>query len=273
MIELRRTPYAYRTSHRLEQIDVLMPSGLRAELIRKDLRRSELHPDALAIRPEFLYDAQREIEAYRLLAGLNLGTPVCHELGDDWVLLEKISGVELWQVGDLDSWVAVARWLAMFHSQFEEFASPSPHLMRYDAQFFRLWPERAKHLQPDLRRVISGYELVVTILSELPTTVIHGEFYASNVLVAGGRIAPVDWEMVGIGPGILDLAALVTGWDPAERAQIVAGYGAVDSISLAAARLHLAMQWLTWSSDWSPPAQHRRDWLAEVCEMADLLGL
>ena len=28
--------------------------------------------------------------------------------------------------------------------------------------------------------------------------------------------------------------------------------------------LHLAMRWLGWSAEWTPPAEHRRDWLDEA---------
>ena len=57
-------------------------------------------------------------------------------------------------------------------------------------------------------------------LLALPVGFIHGELYPSNVLVGErtGRICAVDWEMAGIGPLLLDLAALTSGaWT--QRAQ------------------------------------------------------
>ena len=38
-------------------------------------------------------------------------------------------------------------------------------------------------------------------------------------------------------------------------------------------RLHLAMQWLGWAAEWSPPPEHSHDWLAEAFTLADRLGL
>ena len=38
-------------------------------------------------------------------------------------------------------------------------------------------------------------------------------------------------------------------------------------------RLHLAVQWLGWDPGWSPPDEHRHDWLAEALSAADKLGL
>jgi thiamine kinase-like enzyme len=54
---------------------------------------------------------------------------------------------------------------------------------------------------------------------------LDGEYYASNIVVAGQRVCPVDWELAGAGPGLLDLAALTTGWSYADRAAIAAAYG------------------------------------------------
>jgi thiamine kinase-like enzyme len=86
-------------------------------------------------------------------------------------------------------------------------------------------------------------------------------------------VAPVDWEMAGIGPGVLDVAALLSGWGDEQRSAIVAGYGVVPAEALAAARLHIAMQWLGWSPGWTPPPEHARDWLAEALGAARELGI
>jgi len=114
---------------------------------------------------------------------------------------------------------------------------------------------------------------VVDILTTLPVTFVHGEFYPSNVMVDGKRIAPVDWEMAGIGPGVLDLAALVTGWAQPQRDAIISAYGNVSPEALSAAEVHLAMQWLGWAAGWVPPAEHARDWLAELGLAAERLEL
>src|SRR6476646_2259861 len=78
------------------------------------------------------------------------------------------------------------------------------------------------------------HEQVVEALLALPRTVIHGEFYASNVLVAGtsgdARVAPVDWELAAAAPGLTDLAALVSGWSPAEREELVEAYSTVPGV-------------------------------------------
>jgi thiamine kinase-like enzyme len=92
-------------------------------------------------------------------------------------------------------------------------------------------------------------------------------------------VAAVDWEQAGIGPGLVDLAALTAGrWGEADRAEIAAAYAATagsdfDVGALEACRLHLALQWLGWSPGWTPPVDHRQDWLEEAVKAAARLGL
>jgi thiamine kinase-like enzyme len=104
-------------------------------------------------------------------------------------------------------------------------------------------------------------------LSE-PPIVIHGELYPANVLVRGDDVRFVDWESAGRGPAVVDIAAVTTGWDEPTLAAFLHEYGDVDLLALESARFHLAVRWLGWSADWAPPAEHRRDWLAEAYRAA-----
>jgi thiamine kinase-like enzyme len=135
------------------------------------------------------------------------------------------------------------------------------------------------------------YDRVVERLLTLPVTFIHGEFYASNVLVnnTGGklRVCPVDWELAGVGPGLIDLTALVSGgWSAEEKEALAKAYHAELTlrdersmdleevlIALDYCRLHLAVQWLGWASEWSPPPEHAHDWLGEALSLAEKLEL
>jgi aminoglycoside phosphotransferase len=273
---LHRRPSSYRTSHPLEELDVLLEDGSQLTLIRKDLRRAELDGLAQSAKPAFLYDPRREIDAYRLLAEHDLGTPLLYDHGEDWLLIERVLGVELYQVGDIETWQQAARWLAVLHGLFAGAPPGSRHLLRYDADFYRGWAVRARRFAggATLEAILSLYDTVVERLCALPVTLIHGEFYASNVLVAGGRTAPVDWEMAAIGPGLIDLAALTTGaWSEEKRAAIASAYGAFDEGALECCHLHLALQWLGWSQEWTAPAAHAHNWLAEARRAAERLDL
>jgi len=53
-------------------------------------------------------------------------------------------------------------------------------------------------------------------------------------VVTGGRIAAVDWEMAAIGPGVIDLAALIAGWDENSQRRMIAAFGPVQPADLGA---------------------------------------
>ena len=311
--KLERRPSPYRTSFALEELDLLLDDGTRLQLMFKDLGSQGLLAGARQAKPAFLYNPLREIESYRaILAPSRLGTAICYgaivepQLGRYWLFLEKVPGVELYQVGEFATWLQVARWLAGMHTRVAEDVerlTGAAHLLIYDGDFYRQWVRRAqvflqhgKALQSrDARRgferLAARYDQVVERLVALPVTFIHGEFYPSNVLIqetaAELRVCPVDWEMAAVGPGLIDLAALTTGrWTEDKRIALAMAYRAelapnggwlpAPETFLAAldyCHLHLAVQWLGWAPDWSPPPEHAQDWLREALRLAEKVGL
>ncbi len=199
---------------------------------------------ARAAKLDFLHDPRREPEVYRSL------------------------------LSTLERWAEAMRWLARCHDHFAGIA-PADYLVRYDRRFFELWPARADVSLP-------GYESVTARLAALPTTLVHGDLYASNVLVGDGRVCAVDWELAGVGPGVLDLATLTLGLPEPDAAELAEAYRRAlerppDPESFRAdldcARLHLAIQWLGWSPEWTPPPEHARDWRADLPKLAERAGL
>jgi Phosphotransferase enzyme family len=272
-----RRPYRYATSAPLEEVVLEAATERVGPLILKDLSRDRLLAAARGAKPEFLYEPLRELETYRGILGKARVGPRClvtvadAERGRYWLLLEKVPGVELWQVGEMSVWRDVARWLGAFHE-------------RAAASLTASTDPRAEALTEALRR----YEEVVDTLASLPRSLLHGELYPSNVIVVRELerigVFPVDWEMAAIGPGPIDLAALTGGYDEAERRRLTDAY--VDGLAaeggvapanleqgIAACRLHLALQWIGWSTDWVPPDEHAHDWVDEALELARDLGL
>lgn len=298
----------FQTSFPLEEVEVHLDDGSSIRLVYKDLSWEALPERARAAKPKFLHDPLREIDVYRTaLAGAGLGTPDYYgsvvDEGRDrhWLFLESVPGVALWQIGDFELWRHAARWLASLHHRFAGEAPPggAAHLLRHDPAFYRSWLQRALELTParderrrrGLERIASGHEQVVERLCALPPALIHGEFYASNVLVVEGpnavRICPIDWELAAVGPGLMDLAALTTGnWSDEERRSLALSYhdalaglsGNVpaEDVLLAAldhCHLQLAVQWLGWAADWKPPRAHRHDWMSEALALVEKLQL
>jgi aminoglycoside phosphotransferase (APT) family kinase protein len=311
VVELHRRPHEYRTSFALEELDVTLAGGRTLRVMLKDLSRESLDANALRVKPALLHDPLREIEVYRdLLDAAALGTPAYHGASVDpargryWLFIENVAGPVLWQVGEFAVWEEAARWLAQLHGVLAPSAVDAPRsLLRYGPDLYRMWIERARDFarqdstpwSDETKQTVIGlsdrYEPVIERVASLPRTIVHGEFYPSNVLVQNGgtatRIAPIDWELAGVGPGLLDLAALSAGkWTPAERDGLARAYREAAAGSPAEAmlpadfdaaldccRLHLAIQALGWDPRWQPPAEHRHDWLAESVRIAAELKL
>jgi aminoglycoside phosphotransferase (APT) family kinase protein len=291
----RRRSWTYRSSFAIEQLELSIEGAEPVRLLLKELDAAALSDVAVVARPAFLRDAVHEAAIYReVLPALGhdvprlYGSAVDTSRGRSWLLLEQIEGVPLWQVGEAATWDAAARWLAALHA-----AEPpvSSALRRYDDAWHRRWLQRALQIAPRgaLARVEASHQLVVGQLAAWPKSLIHGEFFPSNVLVEHATGAPrlrvVDWEMAGIGAGLLDLAALTAGWPQQGRDRLVAVYHeawiaaggrasfAQLEVGLEHARLQNALQWIGWSSDWRPPTPHACDWLTEAQRSAELLEL
>jgi thiamine kinase-like enzyme len=303
-----RAPSPFRSSFGLEELAVGLEDGTKLHILFKDLGRHSLDGEGQRVKPISLYDPLREIETYRqILSAQELGTAVCYgaivnpAVERYWLFLEKVAGRELYRVGDLASWQQAACWLAGLHARLAEQAgrlARQARLVVYDADFYRLWPQRALaflaangEARHALERLVERYDRAVERLLALPSTVIHGEFYAANVLIAetasGPRVCPVDWEMAAYGPGLIDLAALTSGkWADDQKDALARAYHTAlgeagaeppaweDFVeALAFCRLHLACQWLGWAPDWSPPPEQAQDWLGEARLLAEQLGL
>jgi len=224
-----------------------------------------------------------------------------------WLLLERVKGLLLWQVGQFDQWKSAARWLARFHASFwthngKPQALPQV-LLRHDAAHCMRWISRAERfvsrgqnsnangLASQFKRIAKRYSEVVEYLVALPQTLIHGEFYPSNVILrrrnTGSSVCPIDWEVAALGPGLIDLAALASGtWEQDAREALVAAYREELELftrelpSMAElleavdyCQLYLSVQWLGWAADWSPPRNHEQDWLRESIRLSKRLGL
>jgi hypothetical protein len=310
--EIRRRPFEYQSSYALEDIVVSFEDGTKLDLIFKDLSWHGLSAEGRRVKPLFLLNPLREIAVYQgvlpshsIPAARYYGSVVAPDGDGCWLFLEKVRGVELYQVGDFALWQEAARWLARMHARMVPAVNThgfdrDARLVRYDAEFYWKWMNRAAEFSEHSDRqgesrwlhcLAHRYQGVVDRLLGMPVTFIHGEFYASNVLVRTPsnepNICPVDWEMAGIGPGLVDLAALVIGkWNWEQQRRLALAYHEEFSRdggesqdfdnfweSLLYCRLHLAVQWLGWSGDWRPPPDHVHDWLAEATRISEELGL
>lgn len=310
---LERRPSEYSSSFRLAELDVTLSDGTTLALMLKDLSRATMLDGARRARPSFLDHPEREIATYqRMLARWPMGTATFYgasvdvDAGRFWLFLERVPGLQLRHVGDFGVWEQAARWLAHMHSRFaqgvgELLDGDGAHLLVPRGDHYRRWWLRAEELlcqslrksspaeRRRARRLFRSCDGVVERILALPVTLIHGEFYGSNVIVDQTgptlRVCPLDWETAAIAPGLLDLAGLVAGsWTDDQRRALVLAYRSAlspapaDSLedhltALRCCQLLCSVQWLGWASDWVPPADHAQDWLRRGVHLAEELGL
>jgi Ser/Thr protein kinase RdoA (MazF antagonist) len=313
IVELAQRPNLYRSSFAIHDVSVTFDDGSDLNVVLKDLSWLTIKRRHRGTKPPFLRDPKREIEMYTsVLNPTGLGTAACYgsvaQPARDrfWLFLERVDGLRLAETGEFSTWLAVARWLARLHQRFST-VLPSlsdrstARLVRYDGDYFRLWRQRAqaalpravleRSLKRSFRHLLSRYDIVIDRLVALPPTIVHGEFYAENVLVDGGegnlRVCPVDWEMAALAPGVIDLAGLVAGsWTEAQRRALAASYhterngtsGPLEDFlfDLACSRIHVALQWIGWPEAGSRRWDERprmRNWLRDALIAAEELAV
>ena len=285
----RRIVHPQISSAALWELELNRSDGSSLWVMLKDLGTKALWRDARWVKPAFLRDPIREIDAYRhVLEHQPVHTARFHGAHIDpardryWLFLERLNAVPLWQVGSWSRWDDAALWLASLH----DIAPPpaeSP-IVRYDVGFYEQWFERAaSRFRGRLDELEPAYRAAMRLLAAGPPSLIHGEYYPSNILVRAHEqesICPIDFELFGVGSAALDLAALVTGLPERVARRVVSTYLRARSVPpdparldllLLCARFHLAIRWLGWSSDWTPPRQHATDWAREARRAANAL--
>jgi len=300
---MSRHPARYATSHRLDEIEVRPPGEPPRHLMAKHLGRRALSEAGRLAKPPALDCTERELVVYRdILAGASLDTPALiggwADHGEGALVVERVEGSPLSEVGDFRTWMATSRWLARMHATFAEdlpetpLSGPRLSLVRYQRDLLSAAGRRGlcraneRGLgSPQVRAALArGHEQAVLTLTSVAPTLVHGDFYPSNIVVSGDRIAVVDWELAGTGPGQLDLAALVAGgWDEEQRHALTRAYhdeatalGPAEPFSVLMqhvrlAILHLSLRWLGSSPGWEVPADHRRDWFTDAVAALDPL--
>jgi aminoglycoside phosphotransferase (APT) family kinase protein len=222
-----------------------------------------------------------EAAVYRnVLSRLSLPHPACygeyedHPTGTRWLFLEHLEGTlpYTW-VESKDSLLAAARWIGRFHAATAPEGAAFGFLNGYDHGYYRGWLERAQRLaaptgdlHPWLGPVAARFEEAAEALLEAPRSVIHGEYYAGNVLYRDGEVYPVDWESAAVAGGEIDLAMILDRswkndrWSGDDFAEAVTQYRRARwpereppgfERRLAAAKLYVQVRWLGDPAVWT----------------------
>jgi len=213
-------------------------------------------------------------------------------VGGAWLILDNLDdAIILDRTEEADGLTEAASWIGRFHGFQEARLSrtETAGLKRHDADYYRGWArrtalfagpqhERFPWLGPLCRRF---EEETAAGLAALPPTIIHGEYYPHNVLIAPGAVYVVDWESAALAAGEIDLASLTDGWPSDETRECEARYRharwgeavpADFGRRVDTARLFLQFRWMGDQPEWTTRAD--ADWrFAELRAAGERLGL
>jgi hypothetical protein len=226
------SPFALRVP--AEVLTVELDSGQICQLFLKSLGDEDHdHPDKQC--------RDRELQVYRhLFAGRRL--PVPGWVGGGWndttgrhdLYLEYVDGWDL-RFHGLDYWNLAASRLGALQRTFarrRDALHRHRFLLRLDAAYFQAWARRAlESLRQQSTALARRYEPVAAAagdwaepLAAQPPTLVHNDLSGKNVLVDRSthpaRVCIVDWDLAGVGCGLLDLVHLSYGLDAAAAARL-----------------------------------------------------
>lgn len=224
------------------------------------------------------------VEPSRLSAPRWFGLYREEPVGPRWLMLEFLADAfRLDKSPERGKLSGAAAWIGSFH-RFHDLRAEAPPecLNREDGAAFEACVRRVVDRWRELRvthpwflSLARDYEAVFRDLFSRRPTVIHGEFYPSNILVRDGSVFPVDWERAAVSAGEIDFAALTEGWGPEEVAlaresYVDARWEGVEPEDFAeaveAARVYLHLQAL---GDLVPgPFKAKDEWRLERLEAA-----
>jgi len=228
--------FAHRATATILTVELEQGGTLR--LFHKELGRDDGgHPDKTR--------RDREPMVYReLLSRADLDTPLFYgsrsdaRTGRHDLFLEYVDAWSLKYHG-LDHWATAVRRLAALHASF---ASQGDALARHDfllpldASYVGAWAARAvaaaressAALGRRLERVVADHREIAELLASQPLTLVHNDLAPKNAIADVSstpvRICFVDWEMAGVGCGLLDLAHLMHGLSPLDEQRLRSAY-------------------------------------------------
>lgn len=209
------------------------------------------------------------------LGVVDIGSPPAATL----VLEHLTDGVRVNEAPDASAVLAAAEWCGRLHAWGAARCDERDlaFLVRHDLPSYLAWSTRGRTLaaavgtrSDALDATCARFEAQAAVLAAAGRTTIHGELGPQNVLWRDGVVYPVDWESAAVGPGAVDLAALLFAW-PAElvRRGVEAywrGRAATEppgfAAEFAAATAYTALRWLPL-----PDGRDDPRWLAALARL------
>jgi hypothetical protein len=289
---LVRHPSRFATLFPAEVLTIELDRGKRLSLFLKHLGGQEQpdHPEKRC--------REREVRIYERLLGSS-ALPVVRFYGSHWnedsrryeLFLEYVDDLTLNYHG-LEHWSTAARRLAHLHAHFAsraETLEECDFLLRLDEPHLQEWADRAvtsvsvrsAELAAKLSRIVERYDTPTAVLAAQPPTLVHNDLSPKNVIAdrsaIPARICFIDWEMAGIGCGVMDIVHLKYGLDEGDDRKMRAAYcGELAGTALlpssraelssvfAACELHRTLHRLAHVNFWQTPLETIARWVADA---------
>jgi hypothetical protein len=194
-------------------------------------------------RPGLIHPGVREAGVYRSLAlQLPMPTPalIAADGAGSWLVLEAVEAAEPPGAWDSETLTDAVNLLARLHERFWGLADDlvaynwllNPLTRDFEIHVYAAaqalgeivrdeWPPQialSPQILGTLGQMISQADRVVQPLRGAPFTLLHGDFWAGNIVRdEDGDMVVLDWQLAGLGPGVLDLVATIktTEWSAA----------------------------------------------------------
>jgi hypothetical protein len=288
---LTRQPSAFVTLFPAEVLSVSLDDGTRLRLFLKHLGPEQPgQPDKRR--------RDREPRVYEVLLR-DPGLPVPRCFGSRWnaatarheLYLEYVDDWPLRYHG-IEHWVTAAHRLGAFHAHFAGKADvlrSCDFLLRLDREYFAAWAGRAcaavaeqsAEFANRLQDTLASYGRACDLMADHPPTLVHNDLAPKNVLAdrstMPARIFLVDWELAGVGCGLLDLVHLKYGLETDDERELLRAYRrAVASTGLlpqdqgdferllTACELHKTLYRLAHSPAWNLPLATIAQWVTDA---------
>jgi hypothetical protein len=192
-------------------------------------------PDSGA-RPGLANAGLREAGVLRSLSiQLPMPTPalIASDPDGGWLVIEAVEAPSASEPWTADEYLQALALMARLHERFWGLADDlgaypwlaRPLTLDYEIHVYAAaqalgeivrqeWPPLIAHsLQTlgSLGQIISQAEQVAEPLRAAPFTLLHGDFWAGNIVRDDdGDLVVLDWQLAGLGPGVLDLVVFLT---------------------------------------------------------------
>jgi hypothetical protein len=269
---VNRRPNLYSSSYPSQIVTCKSGSGKRMNILCKFGGKFEESP--FNHRGSVFY----ETEVYRrLLSGSHSTVPKFYgsysdeTTGGTWLFIEYLDrSMRVSKSSDPKAIPRASRWIASFQRTNESLCSDigTLFLRKHGAHYFAKWAQQTSQFAspalhrrfPWLKSLCSAFGECVGILATGPQTIIHGEFYAQNILIQCREIRVVDWQSAAVAAGEIDLAALTDSWSSQIIQECESEYERIrwpDAAPadfrrrLGLARMYWLFRWLGQSEEWT----------------------